>query len=457
MNLMDEDDGVDYEAELRDCIILSPGIPGGSGTPDLEMSTAENSSFDARVLMLLGKQQEEMDDVPGALKWYERAADISKYRGEACRRIGQLLWNKDGLAAAKWLLEGAKAGDAQAQTLLGDCYRDGRGIGSSIEEAISWYSKAMEQGNQQAIFTLASLYYGGADGQVPVDILLAMSLFLRVEPGHAFISGMAAYYYAMGLLNNDGSIDEAVFWLQKSVIEGCDAAQGELFHLYRLGKLSTEATDHLLNWYQVEAAVGDTEARLFYAKLLLQGPRNPTDALRTRAKNILLQLIKDTGNSEAYYLLGEYGNFDADTTLKYFVAAAEASYTPACLKAGMMLLLRDEVGEACKYFLKGSSAGHSECCHQGGILMKTKDPNMAVCLFREGAAQNHLGCIYELARCNEEGVGMALDLEMALNLYEQAAKRGHSESKRKLKSFFLRLDPDLELMSVDSGHTAPQA
>ncbi|MBV9610063.1 MAG: sel1 repeat family protein [Acidobacteria bacterium] len=52
----------------------------------------------------------------------------------------------------------AEAGDATAQVLLGDAYRDGAGVAQNYEQAAKWYSAAAEQGNAEAQGSLGFLY-----------------------------------------------------------------------------------------------------------------------------------------------------------------------------------------------------------------------------------------------------------------------------------------------------------
>jgi TPR repeat protein len=56
----------------------------------------------------------------------------------------------------------AEKGDAKAQFVLGEVYRDGRGIGRDLEQAASWYEKAARQGHTGAMVRLAEAYRAGA-------------------------------------------------------------------------------------------------------------------------------------------------------------------------------------------------------------------------------------------------------------------------------------------------------
>src|SRR5512139_686939 len=71
----------------------------------------------------------------------------------------------------------AQAGDAEAQTTVGEIYERGLGTEPNYEAAIIWYRKAADQGNSRALFNLGTLYEQGLG--VPADKLEALNLYRR--------------------------------------------------------------------------------------------------------------------------------------------------------------------------------------------------------------------------------------------------------------------------------------
>lgn len=55
----------------------------------------------------------------------------------------------------------AEQGDAQAQFVLGNLYRDGQGVEKNLEETVRWWTKAAELGNVDAQFALGNIFSGG--------------------------------------------------------------------------------------------------------------------------------------------------------------------------------------------------------------------------------------------------------------------------------------------------------
>ena len=96
-----------------------------------------------------------------ALHWYQKAA----YAGSALGQyyLGILYfegWNgekpdkKRGLA---WLYKAANSCEPWAMFYIGNCYRRGDGVEENLNEAIRWYKKAAEYGDEDASNVLKEL------------------------------------------------------------------------------------------------------------------------------------------------------------------------------------------------------------------------------------------------------------------------------------------------------------
>jgi len=77
----------------------------------------------------------------------------------------------------------AKAGNADAQHLLGLMYYMGRGVPRDYKQAFSWHYKAALQGKADAQYVIGAMYYTG--NAVPQDHVLAVQWFRKAaEQGH---------------------------------------------------------------------------------------------------------------------------------------------------------------------------------------------------------------------------------------------------------------------------------
>ena len=66
---------------------------------------------------------------------------------------------KDYNSAVQYYYKSAHMGYSKAQNNLGTCYENGHGVTKSVAEAVKWYRKAAEQGNEDAKKRLSELGY----------------------------------------------------------------------------------------------------------------------------------------------------------------------------------------------------------------------------------------------------------------------------------------------------------
>ena len=95
--------------------------------------------------------------------------------------------------ALKEILPLAKAGNPDAQHLLGLMYYMGRGVARDYKQAFAWHHKAAQQGKADAQYVVGAMYYTG--NSVPQDQRHAVTWFRKAaEQGHAEAQ------YALGLM-----------------------------------------------------------------------------------------------------------------------------------------------------------------------------------------------------------------------------------------------------------------
>jgi len=90
---------------------------------------------------------------------------------------------EDYKEAAKWFTKAAEQGDADAQYNLGIMYDNGRGVPKDDKEAVKWYRKSAEQGYADAQYNLGVMYSKG-DG-VPESYVQTYAWFnIAAANGH---------------------------------------------------------------------------------------------------------------------------------------------------------------------------------------------------------------------------------------------------------------------------------
>jgi len=95
----------------------------------------------------------------------------------------------------------ARAGNADAQHLLGLMYYMGRGVTRDYKQAFAWHFKAAQQGKADAQYVVGAMYYTG--NAVPQDQKHAVTWFRRAaEQSHAEAQhalGLMYRYHVAGL------------------------------------------------------------------------------------------------------------------------------------------------------------------------------------------------------------------------------------------------------------------
>jgi predicted nucleic acid-binding Zn ribbon protein len=155
----------------------------------------------------------------------------------------------------------ADAGDSDAQTMLGDLYKNGKGVPQDYAKAFGWYQKAANGGDVQAETDLGTAYFDGAgDPRNYQDYAAAARWWRRAARGgsaEAEANLGVAYKLGQGVPEND---HDAARWFRKS------AAQGNAVAQYNLGIMSeygeAGAVDRIQSavWFTLSADGGDKEA-----------------------------------------------------------------------------------------------------------------------------------------------------------------------------------------------------
>lgn len=231
----------------------------------------------------------------------------------------------------------AEAGDAAAQTLLGEIYSRGLGVPVDPKLAAEWYSKAAAQNDVHAQFQYAVLLL---DGQhVKADRVQAENLMkAAAEAGNA----MAQFNYAQILMqNNPGEkgIEAAYPWFQKAsdsnladaeyavsqiLANGTsaikqDEAEARFFLLRAAQKNYDTAQLDLATWL-VEGRGGERNFDAGF-KWMLQAARNGNVAAQARLARLYrdgLGTDGDTVTAAAWYFVARRSGltaFDLDSML----------------------------------------------------------------------------------------------------------------------------------------------
>ena len=144
---------------------------------------------------------------------------------------------EDGI---NWLKKAAEHEAAQqesgcAQYYLGKMYLLGEDTERNIEEAVKWFEKASENGNQYAQYQLGKIYLTGINGNQNMKKALEW-LKKSAEQNNQYAHYMLGKIYMNGV-GVEKNLQEAVKWFEKS------AEQENGYAQYYLGKIYLQAGD----------------------------------------------------------------------------------------------------------------------------------------------------------------------------------------------------------------------
>ena len=195
----------------------------------------------------------------GALRKLAEAGDAAAQtelgeRYEDGRNVVQ-----DYAVAVSWVRRAAEQGHAPGQAALGFMYDLGRGVRENHDEAARWYRRSAEQGNARAQHNLGVSYRDGR-GAVQDDVEAVRWFRRAAEQGHA--GGQAGlgwmYENGRGVREDD---TEAVRWFRRSAEQGRAAAQTNLGWMYANGRGVQRNDSEAVRWYRRAAEQGEVFAQ----------------------------------------------------------------------------------------------------------------------------------------------------------------------------------------------------
>jgi TPR repeat protein len=181
-------------------------------------------------------------------------ANAQTMLGEAYRDSNGVPQN-DALAL-KWFGKAANQGGDVAENDLGNMYNIGAGVEVDKKEAVRWYHKSAKQGNSKAMFNLGASYYNG-DG-VEVDQIASLAWFLLAQEAGSRLA--------------DGAVRRAIDEKEASPMQ----AAARIGHIYEAGDELPKNPAEALKWYRTAADAGDAQSGVKVASLLLAPGRSPT-------------------------------------------------------------------------------------------------------------------------------------------------------------------------------------
>lgn len=272
---------------------------------------------------------------------------------------------QDYAKAAELYAAAAEQGNVNAQSRLGWMYLDGCGVKQDYGKALELCTKAYGQGNMNACFNLGLMYANGYG--VTSDIAKAIELYTRAaESGNAMAQNNLGwcYYYGNGV---DADTDKAAELFDAA------ASQGNIYAAYGMGLCHLSMSNYRIAFDSFTSAVdgGNSAAkeRLGYCYLFGYG----TDVDEAKAFELFTQAVAETQDIDAMYFLAQCYLFgvgteqpDTDKAVGLFTSAAERGSVDAQVFLGELYLeIRDgyvemDVEKGIKWLAMAADAGDTK-------------------------------------------------------------------------------------------------
>ncbi|MBN9317517.1 MAG: sel1 repeat family protein [Devosia sp.] len=319
------------------------------------------------------------------------AAPLQAWLGRAYATTG------DAATAATYLEPSAVAGNALAQTLLGDMLIVGDGVPQDMVRGADLLKLAADAGFAPAEDSLG-LSYDYAEG-VEQNQVEAARLYRRAaEKGVARAMANLGSMYAEGL-GLDRDIVAAAAWYQRAADKGDPRAQFNLGELYETGALGEVDHERAATLFRAAAGQGNAMAANALGHLTQHGSVTTPDPAAALA---LYRQAADQGLAQAQLNLGllyEDGiGVPRDLALarQYYRQASESGNSDASARLGLVYLRSGEAdyGKAVQFTQRAADAGNP-------------------------VGLDTLGHLFE------HGYGVARNPDKALDSYHQAADLGY--------------------------------
>ncbi len=176
------------------------------------------------------------------------------------------------------LQQAAGQGDAEAQFNLARMYYNGEGVQKNLQKAYAWFLKASQQGHATAQYDLGLMCYNGQGA--PVDFKKAHDWFLKAAEqryAEAQYSLATMYYSGKGVLKD---LQKAHDWYLKAAEQGDVTAQYVLAKMYYNAEGVPIDLQKAHDWYLKAAKQGSSDSQAVIGAMYYRGEGGPKDLIQ---------------------------------------------------------------------------------------------------------------------------------------------------------------------------------
>lgn len=366
--------------------------------------------------------------------------------------IGKKFYNRGNYAeAVKWYRKAANKGDNKARNDLGNCYYGGKGVEKDELEAVRWFWDAAVQGDAEAQNSLGDCYYYGKG--VEVNETEAAEWYQgAADKGHADAQTKIGncYYYGNGVKKDYAKATE---WYQKAAIQGNIKAQKKLGDCYYSGRGIVQNYEKAAKWYQKVAEQGYADAQTKIGNCYYSGKGVKQDyekAAKWYQKAGIQGSIKAQDRLGDCYYWGRGVKQDYEEAVKWYQkAGAYNKLGKCCYKLGDCYYsgrgIEQNYERAAKWYQKAAYCGYADahrkfckfCCELGdcyyyGSNIVEKNESKAIMWYQKAAERGYAEAQNKLGDCYYQGNGVEQNYMEAVKWYKKAAEQGYAPSKTHL-------------------------
>ena len=382
----------------------------------------------------------------------------------------------------------ALAGNVKAQAALGTAYALGKGTEKDLKEALKWYKKAAENGDEMAYYLLNRLEtqqmeQEESNAEKPLKapekknknakkVLIALIALIGLIVLFKRPKIMAKKLYNLGKKYENGSSllpqnFEKAFDCYKTAAElGMLQAQSKLADIYYYGKLGVDKDyNAAFKWYQKAAERGDGSAQRMSGNMYFKGQGVAQDFdeawkwYEKAAKN---------NDAEAQKMLGIicYHTDNIEEASFWFIKAAEQGEPEAQSILGNMYYtgngtVERDFKEAFNWFCRAAEQGNAYAQYRIGDMYYNGDfvdrnYNKAFDWFLKAARRNNAAAQFEIGNMFENGISVEQNYSSALMWYKKADANGDERAAEKIKEFKVTRNADIYTADFSSDDEEAQ-
>lgn len=177
--------------------------------------------------------------------------------------------------------------DAKTCYRLGELYETGKGTNKSVDNAITWYTKASDQGCTKASYKLGTIYYSkyyySRYEKADSSSYHEANRFMNKAKDYLFRCGeySEAYNYLGLLFGSAGDNDQREHYYLAAAKMGLPIAARNLGFIYQRGYCGDHKQQTAVNWFRQAAEQGNAESQYILAtEYLLKGEYIAKDLLQ---------------------------------------------------------------------------------------------------------------------------------------------------------------------------------